>query len=175
MRPLRETALCRLLVGLVLGGMLMWVSAPIAAANPQATAAQTARAYAGAPLERMVAEALVAAANSPDAASAFSSALSAALAAHPDGEALAEIFGEAAPADLLDMLLGELLRGPASKLPHVAAATAAQNAAPASAPLALANDRRLESMSRVVSPTQSYRSDIATSIEETSAARPRAP
>lgn len=113
-----------LLIGL--GG---WLVAPLAVAHPQVAAAQLARAYAAGPLEAAVAEALSVAARSSDAPGAFEKALHAALEAHPEGQALADLLASGeTPATLLDLLVGSLLQSRSATSQLLLAAAALQQA-----------------------------------------------
>jgi hypothetical protein len=135
MRPFRHPLLSRLLALLLLAGFGGWVGAPLAAAHPEAKAAQLARVHAAGPVEAAVAEALAAAARADDAPAAFSEALQAALAAQPDGGPLAAYLAEAGSLDaLLDLLVGQLLRSMSTPTPLWAAAPASALAASASGP-----------------------------------------
>lgn len=120
MRLLRHPLLRRALALLLLGGLGAWVAAPAAWAHPRA--AQVAQHLAGGPVERALAEALAAAAHAPET---FGEALHAALAARPDGEALARYLDAAgSPEALLDLLVGQLLRNAALPGPVLGASGA---------------------------------------------------
>jgi hypothetical protein len=135
MRSFRHPLLSRLLALLLLAGFAGWVGAPLAAAHPEAKAAQLARVHAAGPVEDAVAEALAAAARADDAPAAFSEALQAALAAQPDGGPLAAYLAEAGSLDaLLDLLVGQLLRSLSTPTPLWTAAPASVLAASAGGP-----------------------------------------
>jgi hypothetical protein len=123
MRLFRHLLVRRLVALGLLVGLSGWMGAPFATAHPQATAAQLARVHAAGPLEAALADALQAAARAPDALEAFDSSLRAALAVHPDGEALTAYLDEMGSARaLLDLLVGQLLRGQSLPSPFMGAA-----------------------------------------------------
>jgi hypothetical protein len=125
MNRFRQTIVCRLLALSILLGVGAWAMAPLAAAHPQAAAAQLARVHAVGPVEHAIAEALAAAARAPDAREAFRAALLAALDERPGGELLAErIADDASGQLLLDLLVGSLLHSKSSPSPLLMAAAA---------------------------------------------------
>jgi hypothetical protein len=128
MNRFRRSVYRRLLALVLLVGMGTWLSAPFAAAHPQAAAAQMARAIAGGSLEGAIAEALAIASKHERPSEVFGAALQAALETHPEGKALAEFLAEhESPELVLDLLIGQLLRSQGAHHPLMLVAALTQS------------------------------------------------